>query len=206
MNYGQVRDQALKLLNQYSIAGTKVEPDYNNQQDYLSRIPALVNDAMMEIATTSRKIPALLELDGLARWDIGEQVCYELPEDFFQLISGDIYDTKEGRVAHTNCVRLRGRKCLLVPKQEAGSYTVGYYRYPALLSDTPADTDELDNEPETHWAIAFYVAAYLVQHDDLSLCALFNNKYEDKLSKLSAGLASESCPTDDVYDFFSEVG
>ena len=45
MTYGQVRDHVLMLLNQYTIAGSAVEPSYNNQQDYLARIPALVSTA-----------------------------------------------------------------------------------------------------------------------------------------------------------------
>ena len=57
MTYEQVKNQTLKLLNQYSVAGNKVEGSYNNQADYLKRIPELVNDAMVEIATTARKIP-----------------------------------------------------------------------------------------------------------------------------------------------------
>ena len=74
MNYGQVRDQVLKLLNQYSVAGDKVDGSYNNQADYLLRIPELVNDAMTEIATTARKIPTVLNLADLYQEDLGKVV------------------------------------------------------------------------------------------------------------------------------------
>ena len=96
MNYGQVRDQVLKLLNQYSIAGAQVSPSYNNQQDYLNRIPGLVNDAVMEIATTARKIPALIRLDDLEHEEKGKEIWYELPEDFYQLVSGSVVQAREG--------------------------------------------------------------------------------------------------------------
>lgn len=202
MNYGQVKDQVLKLLNQYTIAGSKVASSYNNQQDYVERIPTLVNDAMMEIATTARKIPAVLSLNSLDREDLGDHVRYHLPDDFYQFVSGSVVTTKEGRVLHTNCFGIQGRKILLIPSSEAGDLCVEYYRYPNLLPDVPDDDEQLDNEPETHFAIPFYVAAYLVSHDDLTLCALFNNTYEAKLAKMSAGVTAEVRTVDDVYQFF----
>ena len=56
MTLKDVTDVSLQLINQYSIAGTPVSSGYNNQQDYLLRIPLLVNDAQNYIATTARKI------------------------------------------------------------------------------------------------------------------------------------------------------
>lgn len=202
MNYGQVKDQVLKLLNQYTIAGAKVESSYNNQQDYIERIPMLVNDAVMEIATTARKIPALFSLGSLPQVDLGAQVRYQLPDDFYQFISGSVVTTKEGAVLHTNQFVVQGRKHLIVPKNEAGDYSVEYYRYPALLSGKPDESEELDNEPETHFAVPFYVAAFLVAHDEPFLCSLFSNKYADKLAKMSTGVTAEVRQTGDVYQFF----
>lgn len=202
MNYGMVRDQVLMLLNQHTIAGNPVSPAYNNQQDYLNRIPALVNDAVMEIATTVRKIPTVLRLEDLEQTQEGEQVRYTLPENFYQLISGSIVKTDRGTLLHTNLYTIRGRKYLVVPKEEAGSYQLDYYRYPNLLGPEPADTDELDNEPDTHCAVPFYVAAFLADHDDPWLASLFNNKYEDKLAKLTSGRTAEIRPAADTYRFF----
>lgn len=202
MNYGQVRDQVLKLLNQYTRAGAAVEPSYNNQQDYLNRIPGLVNDAMMEIATTARKIPATIALDDLPSQALGEEVRYQLPESFWQFLSGSVVTTREGRTLHTNCYTLQGRRYLLLPQEEAGSCTITCYRYPELLSDKPADTDQLDNAPETHFAIPFYVASYLVAGEDNFLCALFYNKYEDKLAKMGQGLTAQVQSVSDSYRFF----
>ena len=206
MNYGMVRDQVLMLLNQYTVAGNPVAGTYNNQQDYLNRIPALVNDAMMEIATTARKIPAVLKLEDLEQTKEGDQVRYTLPEDFYQLISGSIVRTDRGTLLHTNLYTIRGRKYLTVPGEEAGGYALDYYRYPSLLGEKPRDTDELDNEPDTHCAVPFYVAAFLADHDDPWLAALFNNKFEDKLAKLSGGRTAEVRPTADAYSFFGAGG
>ena len=205
MTFEQVQNQVLKLLNQYSVAGTLVAPAYNNQQDYLNRVASLANDAVMEIATTARKISATLDLSTLESEDAGDWVRYELPEDFYQFKTGDtLLTTDDGRLLHTNHYTISGKKYLLVPKreiEEGSSYTITYYRYPQLLVDKPAPTDELDNAPETHYAVPFYVAAFLVIHDDSFLFASFYNKFEDKLAKMSAGLSVEARSVDDVYNF-----
>lgn len=202
MNYGQVRDQVLKLLNQETIAGAPIPGSYNNQQDYLNRIPTLVNDAMMEIATTARKIPATLNLNELFYEDLGRVVRYELPGNFYQFVSGSVVKTADGVVLHSNVYSTQDKKYLLVPKDEAGDYSVTYYRYPMVLDSKPDDRDELDNAPETHPAVAFYVAAHLVIHDEPFLYASFYNKYEDKLLKMGPGVSVEVRSTDDVYGFF----
>ena len=202
MTYEQVKNATLKLLNQFTMAGVPVAGSYNNQQDYLNRIPTLVNDALMEISTTAKKITVLQNLRSLPREDLGKQVRYELPGDFYQLVSGSVVTTQEGKVLHTNQYSTQTSKYLLVPKEEAGDYTVAYYRYPQLLPETPAADDELDNDPETHFAIPYYVAAMLVIHDDAFLYASFYNKYEDKLAKMGPGLTAEIDATQDVYAFF----
>ena len=202
MTYGQVRDQVLKLLNQYSIAGSLVAGSYNNQQDYLNRIVSLANDAITEVATSARKIPALICLADLEAEERGAEMWYELPEDFYQLISGSIVTTREGATLHTNVYAIQGKNYLVIPKEEKGPFSLAYYRYPALLPEHPSDDVQLDNEPETHSAVAFYVASFLVAQDDSFLCSLFYNKYEDKLSKMSAGLSAEIHSVGDAYQFF----
>ena len=205
MTFGEVRDRVLQLLDQYTVAGTGVAPSYNNQQDYLNAIPNLVNDAVMEIATTAAKIPALLTLSPEEGEVFGNKLRYELPEDFYQFKTGDTFvvtdDERSPRTLHTNRYQLEGRNYLLIPLSEKGAYTITYYRYPRLLGARPQDADELDNLPETHYAVPFYVAAHLVLHDDPFLYASFYNKYEDKLAKLHPGVSAEVHPVGDGYRF-----
>lgn len=58
MNIKECKDAALKLINQYSIAGTQIALSYNNQADYILRMVELINSAQMEIAKTTKKIYA----------------------------------------------------------------------------------------------------------------------------------------------------
>lgn len=202
MTYKWLKNQVLKLLNQYTMAGSPVADLYNNQQDYLERIPSLANDAIMEIATTVRKIQATMDLSMLPSEDLGEEIRYRLPQDFYQFKSGDTVKTTDGRVLHTNQYSLQGQRYLIVPKTEAGEYTITYYRYPVLLEEKPQDGDELDNAPETHFAVPFYVASFLVAHDEPFLCSVFMNKYTDKLQNMLPDITAEAHSTADAYAFF----
>ena len=203
MTYGQIQAQILKLLNRYSMAGKLIPGSYNNQQDYLSRIPGLVNDAMLEIATTTGKIPAVMDLDTLEWEAMGALRRYTLPEDFFQFRSGDsLLRTAGGTVLHTNRYTLQGRSYLLVPPAEldrGGHCELGYYRYPVLLEERPEADTELDNTPETHEAAAFYAAAFLALHDDSYVFARLYDKYEDKLQKLGPGRSAEVRSVEGVW-------
>ena len=201
MNYAAVRDRTLMLLNQYSVAGVPVADTYNNQQDYLNRIPALVDDAVMEIATTARKIPAVVELDSLEREEGEKETRYTLPADFFQLVSGSLVTGESGETVHTNLYTLEGRKYLIVPRGTENC-RLTYYRYPVPLGDAPADGEELDNEPDTHYAVPYYAAAFLAGGDDPWLSGILYNKFEDKLRKLSPGRTAELHPAGDSYGFF----
>lgn len=202
MIYKELKNQVLKLLNQYTMAGSPVADLYNNQQDYLERIPSLANDAIMEIATTVRKIQATMDLSMLPSEDLGKEIRYRLPPDFYQFKSGDTVVTTDGKILHTNQYSIQGQRFLIVPKDEDGEYSITYYRYPVLLEEKPQDGDELDNAPETHYAIPFYVASFLAAHDEPFLCSLFMNKFTDKLQNMLPDITAEAHATSDAYAFF----
>lgn len=203
MTYKQVSDHALKLIMQYSIAGGTVPAVYNNQQDYLLRIPGLVNDAVMEIATTVRKIPEFFDLATAPQEDFGRQIRVTLPDDFYQFMSGSVMRTKNGALVHTNAFHIQGKNYMLLPKDELENYQIIYYRYPKQLPESPADDDELDNTLETHNAVPYYVAAMLVSYDDAFLCSLLMNAYNDRVQKMYPDIAVEVHSTDDSYGFYN---
>lgn len=201
MNYGQVKTQTLKLMKQYSVAGTEIPASYNNQADYLTVIPGLVNEAMMEIATTVRKIPAVIRLSDLPKEELGKQVRYCMPYDFYQLVSGDVVKTSNGMLLHTNHFMLQGKTYIVVPACEDGDYEITYYRYPYLLPDEPSDDAPLDNTVDTHLAIPYYVASKLLMTDDEFQCALCNNTWDEKLRNMQQNISMEVRTVTDVYGF-----
>lgn len=202
MRYVELKNQVLKLLNQYSIAGDEIADTYNNQDDYLKRIPALANDCIMELATTARKIPATICTADMEKEEIGAQVIYTLPADFFQFKSGDTLRISDNITLHTNVYMIHGQYKLIIPKCEDGKYVLTYYRYPHLLPEEPDDNDEIDNVPETHYAIPYYVCSFLAVHDDSFQYAAFRNTYADKVDRMMPDITAEVKPVDDAYGLY----
>ena len=208
MTYQECKNQVLKLLNQYTIAGGSVPVSYNNQEDYIRRIPGLINDAMMEISTTVRKIEESMELTAAAaESSTDREFTYVLPENFYQFKSGDNFLLLWGRERRNQAYAYHGRKRIVVPRVlvEKCSPELIYYRYPTLLNedDDQVDPDtELDNVTEAHRAIPYYVAGTLALHDDPFLSATLMNGYEDKLAKMEPPITVEQAPVQDMYDFY----
>ena len=55
MTYGELKNYVLQLLNQYSTAGTLTPPTYNNQADYLARLPMSLVSARIDYCYQGRE-------------------------------------------------------------------------------------------------------------------------------------------------------
>jgi hypothetical protein len=58
MLYSEIKRAVLSRIHQYSISGKTIAESYNNQADYLNRIPLFVNEGLMAICTSVKPIPA----------------------------------------------------------------------------------------------------------------------------------------------------
>ena len=212
MTYEQVKNQVLKLLNQYTIAGSAVTDVYNNQQDYIRRMPGLINDALTEICTTVRKIEAQLALTPeLAEDETEREYRFHMPADFYQFKSGAHFIQWRGQQVRNWAYDYRGQDAIVLPKElvEHGEPVLVYYRYPNLLDEDDeniAPSTALDSTADVHRVIPYYVAGTLALHDDPFLASTLLNAYEDKLAKLQRDVATTTLPTTDVYDFYSHPG
>ena len=166
MNYKWAKDYVLELLNQYSISGIPVSSVYNGQADYLQRIPNLLNDAQVQVATTVGKIRKVVPLSELTCEDSGKWLIYTMPDDFWQLCSGGLIQYGDGNLERCNLFRAIGAKQIAVPKSMGDNASVEYYRLPTLLSSKPEDGDELDNTIPAQMALPYYVAAHLSMQDN----------------------------------------
>ena len=63
MLYSEIKREVLGHIDQYSMAGTPVAASYNNQADYLSRIPVLINEGLVNIRTLVKPDPVVLPLE-----------------------------------------------------------------------------------------------------------------------------------------------
>lgn len=213
MTYGQLKKLVMQLIFSESIAGNEIPETYNNQADYLRMIPGLANDGMMYIATTVKRIPELLPLSSLSRKEVGDYYQYSLPGDFWQMHNGGLIWQKPIGAGQTaferfHWYRLYARDQLLVPKNTPNldEMIVEYYRYPRQLEDEPADDDVLDNTPDTHAALPYYIAAQLVMYDDPFRYSALWNAFETRLSRITEPVTTEYSMVDNTYDGFNYPG
>ena len=209
MTFAEARDLALNLIHQESIAGTVIPGSYNNQQDYLNKIPGLINAAQMDIATTVKPIPAQVFLGDMEHVESNGWFIYTLPEDLWQRRGSGLLVPRPnhgpGPYPHKGYervnfpLRMVGNTELMLPQQLPSDTIMEYFRYPEKLSLTPADDDLLDNVPEAQAAVPYYVAAYCVIYDDAFLYASMKNEYENKKASMHDLVRTEVDPVMDVY-------
>ena len=198
MTYGQVKRAALRLINAGTLGGVEIPPSYNGQADLLRAIPTLADDAVMQIATTVRKIPAAVCLDTLEQSGQEGWTAYALPADFWRIKGGGLL--RPGERGRRGGFRVLGRQ-LLLPTAERGLWAE-YWRYPTLLGETPADDAPLDNSPDTHTAIPYFIAGQLVLYDDAYRYAALHSEWESRLSRLAEAAGTEESGIRDVYAGF----
>ena len=190
MTYGQVRDAALKLLHQYSLGDAPIPRTYNDQGDVLQRIPELVDDAMWIIASGPRRIHAAKPLARMPGRDRGGMMCCTLPEDLMEIVPGGLLVLEEGESRYESGFVRCDEKHLLLPHTR-GEVWLEYYRRPRLCADAaapgqtePCDAFELDNAPDTHRAVPYYVAAQLALRKDEGVSAALLRQWQELLLRL----------------------
>lgn len=198
MLYSEIKRETLGHINRYSVAGTPIAASYNNQADYLNRIPHLINEALVNIRTLCKPDAVVYQLESGQPY--GDLIRHKLPDDFWSLKTGGVSVIRNGRFEKTNEYRLMGKDFILVPKG-AGDYTVEYYKYPEQLPVNPDDNQDLAEDLEVIQAATYYAAAYLVlQEDEFAYTSLYND-YESRLSRISRGITCEVQPVADAYSF-----
>ena len=116
MTYKQLRDDTLRLLDRFSVAGGEVSPTYNNQADILKRLPSLLNDGQMLIATTVRPITELMELKPYSAVRMGKWLRFILPEDFYRVSGRGLAVVQGDDCFRSHEFQLLGSAALLVPE------------------------------------------------------------------------------------------
>lgn len=186
MNYKWARDYVLQLIDQYSVAGNVTPETYNNQADYIARIPKLLNDAQVYVATTVGKIRTVEELENLSCDDNGKWLVFTMPGDFWQLCSGGLIRYDEDNVLErSNLYHAIGANQIAISKSVSGNMSVEYYRLPRPLSEKPEDDELLDNTVPAQMTLPYYVAAHLVMYDNAFAYQALMNEFESRLARLA---------------------
>ena len=199
MNFKQARDFTLQLLNRYSVAGSKIPSTYNNQSDCLIRIPALLNDAAMQAATTTAPIRVVDDLRNLRCDDNGAWKVYTMPDDCWQICSGGLIQYDDEEFCRFHRYHPVGANKIAVPRDLRGEVQIEYFRYPRLLDPEPKDEDELDNTIAVQMALPYYAAAQLVMQDDAFAFSALSNEFESRLARLAHRPHTDLNYVEDVY-------
>ena len=207
---------AVRLLNQYSIAGTLVPLSYNDQADDIARMVDLINDAQMEIATVARPVYADIEfvVPEISPNAPLADVSVEMPDDFNHPTSVTFTPLKgyDRRTIDAPEYKWIGNDIILVPNKPAGTYRVEYNRWPVRYATNIIEmTDperaalmatELDNTPDTHEIIPYFVAAMVALDDNPKAYSALYNVWETRLSRLNIKPPhAERTIIEDVYGF-----
>lgn len=199
MQYLDFKNRVLMLINQYSIAGESVALSYNNQDDYVARIPGLLNSAQRYLATTTRPIYATMHLD----WDAAKQrdgfYIFTMPDDFWQLVGRGLPVMKNGEFKMYHRYRWMGKNQMVIPATDKAPMEVHYHRYPVDIPSNPADDFELDNEMDAQEAAAYYVAAYLTMQDNAFAYSALYNEFESRRQQMYEKPQTEYDRVEDMY-------
>ena len=198
MTYGELKNRVMELVFSYSVAGTTIPATYNNQADYIAMIPGLVNNGQMDIATSVKRIPAMVRLEELEQEQVGERVLYRLPEDCWLPFTGGLLPERSWRYERFFGYRLVAGRIEL-PCHHPPDLALEYWRYPHRVSAGTEDSTELDNTPDVHECLVFYVAAHLLAYDDAYRYTVFLNMYKERIGRLREPVWIEPGPIEDVY-------
>jgi hypothetical protein len=193
---------ALKLINQYSIHGTVIAPAYNNQFDYLKRVPELINDGLLLLAMELGLPEAGLNLNGAppAPVDMGGGWSYiDLPEDFMRLSNRGLIRVDEGGLKFIKDYSMVSSRRLALPSELLSGLTIVYVRPPQKIAVDSADSTVLDMPDSAAGSVPYYVASHLVIGDDSFLYAALLNEFETYLNRLKPHISSETGLTGDEY-------
>lgn len=203
MNYGEARDNTLRLINQYTRIGENISLTYNEQDDTINRIPAFLNDAQLIIARGPRPIEASVQLDPWKAKNLGGHFLFTLPADLVDIQPGGllIIDRHEPMTRSSELKQLNDDQ-IIVPRHlfcHGAAVMLQYYRAPQLLSANPADTDPLDNVVTAQEPCPYYAAAQIMLELDAYQHSVLFNMWQDKLNELAKPPQAEHNIVGDVY-------
>lgn len=202
MKYGEFKDYVLQLINQYSANGDELEASYNDQADYIMRIPHLLNAAMLDITANAQPLVGVMHPMEELQEDLGNGwTRVTVPEDFMRMTEDGIPVIRHGRQTRIKAYYLVGGDKVDIRNDLMRYGVLEYCREPVRVDTTPGagiDSVALDGSLEAQTAAAYYVAAMLVLQDDAFAYSALRNEYDDRLSSMKKRLRAESYFVEDT--------
>ena len=187
MTYGELKDRVLQLIFSYSIAGEKIELSYNNQEDYVTMIPGLLNACQTEIYQV-KKIYDAIKLEDLDHEEeVDGTIMYHLPDDCLKVKPGLLIPRgrQYGPVFERfNGYKLFGGDKMLCPAGLPSNTLIEYQKRGLPVPPEVQDNYVLRNPDEVNELLPFYIAAFVVVFDDPFRYSVFYNEFETRLARL----------------------
>lgn len=104
----------------------------------------------------------------------------EVAEDFYQLAPNEVYqetDDDPYYIAAEQYYQEAG-KYLVIPRAQAGDYTIYYRAYPGQITKDTPDAYELSIDPEVAALLPLYMASQLYKDDDNGIATSYRNEFE----------------------------
>ena len=99
MKYGEFKSFVLGLINQAQARGVELDEYYNDQADYLQRIPGLYNAAMLELASEAVTLVGVMEPTQSSTVRSPEGfVAVAVPDDFIAMTGDGIPVVRGGQM------------------------------------------------------------------------------------------------------------
>lgn len=204
MTYGEAKHKILGHCMADTIAGEPVELTYNNQADYVKRIPGLLNDVLRQLATSVKRLTAEVKLTDLESEELGTIVKYNIPSDCYRFNSDCLIDLNSIFDSNKHdffAGYKRVGNSILLPQGLDEQLLFQYWRYPQKLSDNPSDNTVLDSSEEACEAAVFYVAGELMRYDNPYMYASLYNEFITQRNNMTEPIWYEYQPIEDVYNF-----
>jgi len=203
VTYGQFRDFVLSLINQYSANDKQIVRDYNDQADYVNRIPRLYNDAMSEIASQTDEFTGVMDVGVLPKnlvrpgW-----IAVTPPEDYMRMTGAGIPVVRGGVMYRSNDYHVMGDGRVVLSAELFRNGLIEYCRKPRRLDVEPQEltgAEVLDGPDECNYAAAYHVAALLVLEDNPYMYSVLESGYEDRLKQIKTKLRADTGAVCDSY-------
>lgn len=199
MTYGEFKTLVLKHIDQYTVAGEKVPLSYNNQADFVNKIPELTNIVLRMIATTTAPITETISASALA--DVMEMPGgwskITMPKDFWRIHGSGILLMGGEELEISGNYRFLTNKEILVKTSEVSSMLIRYDRYPRKVQGV--DAELLDCEDAVADCASFYVGAQLMRTEDPYVYQSMMNEYSSMMAQIATPITAEYVRAKDVY-------
>ena len=202
ITYGEFKTLVLQHLDMHTVAGEEVPLDYNNQEDFVRRIPSLTNIALRSIATTACPIQETISLSSPGYGSIsampGGWSKVTMPADYWRIRGNGIGILGENGIVASGAYKFLNNREILVRTSEIPNMVITYDRYPRKVAGV--DDETLDCDDSVAYCASFYVAAELMRTEDAYSYQSLFNEYQDRLNQLVRPVYAEFVRTESCYD------